>query len=121
MKFFARHKLIIILAVILMGLAWWGLSGSEGGSSSSSLLTTQGVDAGANPADQALIATLLQLRAVKLDGTIFNDPAFRALRDYSTQIISEPVGRVNPFAPLSARANATQDSPAAAAIFTPSQ
>jgi hypothetical protein len=51
---------------------WIGLSSS--GSSSNSLLTSENV--GDNGPDQDLVATLLALRAVKLDGSIFTDPAF---------------------------------------------
>ena len=120
MKFFARHKLIIVLAVVVAGVAWWGLSGS-GSSPSSSLLTTQPLDPSVSPADQNLVATLLQLRAVRLEGTIFNEPTFKALQDYSTQIVPEPVGRDNPFAPLNTRTTPTAISTNAASIFTPNR
>ena len=97
MSFFTQHKLvaIILILVVLLG-AWYALSGS---STPAPALTTTPV-AGASTADQTLIATLLQLRSVKLDGTIFGDPAFTALQDFSTPIVPEPVGRPNPFAPL---------------------
>lgn len=119
MGFLMKHKLIIILAVVVAGVAWWGLSGVGGSASSSSLLTTQGVQTGLSPADQSLVATLLQLRAVKLDGTIFSEPAFQALKDFSTQIIPEPVGRPNPFEPLIPLATTSPGSSHASAIFTP--
>lgn len=117
MAFLARHKLIIILALVVAGVAWWGLSGV--GSSPSSLLTTQSVDSSLSPADQSLVATLLQLRAVKLDGTILSEPAFKALSDFSTKIVPEPVGRDNPFAPFSVQTTQSENSAHAASIFTP--
>ena len=124
MGFLMRHKLIIILAVVVAGIAWWGLSGglfSSTPSSDTSLLTTQGADGITNPADQTLVATLLQLRAVTLSGTIFSEPAFTALQDFSTQIISEPVGRPNPFGPITVAATTSASSNHAAAIFKPAQ
>ncbi len=115
-----RHKLIIILAIVVAGLAWWGLSGIGSSSSpSSSLLSTQGGDASLTPADQNLVATLLQLRAVKLESTIFSEPAFGALKDFSTPIIPEPVGRENPFEPFLHMATSTPGSSHASSIFTP--
>jgi len=51
----------------------------------------------ANGADKDVVATLLQLRAITLSGTIFTDPAFLQLKDTGTQIVPEPVGRPNPF------------------------
>ncbi|OGG47951.1 hypothetical protein A3D66_01375 [Candidatus Kaiserbacteria bacterium RIFCSPHIGHO2_02_FULL_50_9] len=47
-----------------------------------------------------LVALLLQLQSIRLDPTVFNDPAFRSLRDFGQPIPDEPVGRPNPFAPL---------------------
>ena len=46
------------------------------------------------------MGVLLDLRAIRLDGQIFSDPAFQSLRDSSVDIVLEPIGRVNPFAPL---------------------
>ncbi len=100
MEFFSQHKIpaFIILGLLLAGGAWWGLSS---GGESSSLLAAQAVDDTSNIADKALVVTLLQLRAVSLSGSILQDPSFINLRDFGTQIVPEPVGRPNPFAPLS--------------------
>jgi hypothetical protein len=117
MSFILRYKFIILtVAILVAGAAWWGLSGSG---TSPSLLSTEGGTSGLSAADQNLVATLLQLRAVKLDGTIFTEPTFRALQDFSTQIVPEPVGRPNPFAPITVQATSTAASSHAAAIFTP--
>lgn len=86
--------IIVVLAIVVAGGAWWGLSG---GSTPTPDLAPA---AGDNPIERGLVQSLLKLRAVKLDGTILNDPAFVGLRDFSTQIVTEPVGRDNPFAPL---------------------
>jgi hypothetical protein len=117
MSFFSQHKLIaIVLIIVVLFGAWYALSGS---SVPAPALTTTPL-AGASTADQTLIATLLQLRSVKLDGTIFSDPAFAALQDFSTPIVSEPVGRPNPFAPLqSAVATPAVGSVQNGQIFTP--
>ncbi len=119
MKFLLKHKLIIILAIVVAILAWWGLSGLGGAPSSPSLLSTQGGDKALTPADQNLVATLLQLRAVKLDGTIFSEPAFAALKDFSTPIVPEPVGRQNPFEPFLHIATSSNSSAPASSIFRP--
>lgn len=58
--------------------------------------------------DQDLISLLLTLRSIKLDEKIFSDTAFRSLEDFSKELIAEPVGRNNPFAPLGARETAPQ-------------
>lgn len=115
MSFITQHKLIIIVAVVVVALGvWYGLSGSSG--STPALITQSPAGGGA---DQELVSTLLALRAVKLDGTIFTDPAFVNLRDFSTQIIPESVGRPNPFAPLSSPTPASASSTHALQLFTP--
>jgi len=50
--------------------------------------------------EQELIGLLLELRSITLNTAIFNDERFRALQDFSQQIVAEPIGRDNPFAPL---------------------
>lgn len=108
MNWILQHKLIVIGAIIVLFVAvWYGLSSSGG---AAPVLETGAVGNTGSPtadsADQQLVATLLSLRAVTLSGTIFTDPAFQSLKDFSTAITPEPIGRPNPFAPLSADAGA---------------
>jgi hypothetical protein len=42
---------------------------------------------------------LLDMRSIKLDARIFESQAFQTLQDTGQEIIPEPVGRTNPFAP----------------------
>jgi hypothetical protein len=51
-------------------------------------------------ADQDLIALLSELKSIELDEAVFSDPTFMSLQDFSQELVPEPVGRVNPFAPL---------------------
>jgi hypothetical protein len=50
--------------------------------------------------DQDLVALLFQLKGIRLDNTLFGDPLFQSLKDFGRDLVSEPIGRVNPFAPL---------------------
>ncbi len=99
LNFIIGHKAMagILAALIAVGV-WIGLSSSS--SSDSSLLSTEIVD-NSGP-DRDLVATLLALRAVRLDASLFTDPSFASLKDFSVEIVPEPVGRPNPFAPLNA-------------------
>lgn len=92
------NKILIgIVVFIVAGAVLYGLSGS---SAPQTLLNITQSDPGRATVEAELVASLLEVRAIRLDGQIFNDPAFRALRDFSTQIVPEPIGRDNPFAPL---------------------
>ncbi|HEY4514122.1 MAG TPA: hypothetical protein VJH69_02250 [Candidatus Paceibacterota bacterium] len=100
MKYILRHKLLLVLVVLLLiGFIWYG-SGDE----SSSPLTTEDTDV--NNPSREIVTKLLALQVVTLTGTIFSDPAFKGLKDFSTQIIPEEMGRPDPFAPLGRSADA---------------
>lgn len=102
-----------VLVVVLVGGVWYGMSG--GGAAQEQLLTTETVGDGSpseNVADRDLVETLLTLRAISLSGNIFNDPAFKTLQDFGTNIIPEPVGRPNPFAPIGRNQPNPQTPPA---------
>lgn len=113
MQGFLQNKAVLVglISLLVAGAAWYGLTSPP--SSNSALVTTGAT----NAPGQDLVETLLALRAVKLDGTIFTEAAFTGLTDYSTPIIPEPVGRPNPFAPLFFSSSASSSSQAA--IFAP--
>jgi hypothetical protein len=111
--FILSHKIIVVILAILVAIGVWvGLTGT---SSTGSLLTSEIVD-DSGP-DKDLVATLLALRAVRLDASLFSDPAFVSLKDFSTEIVPEPVGRPNPFAPLGSGIAVSPDSTQSAQIF----
>lgn len=102
-----KYKIwIVLVGVIVAGGVWFGLSSSP---SSSSVLTTTDVNS-TSAADQDLVNTLLQLRAVSLNGAIFTNVSFMGLQDFSTHIVQEPVGRDDPFAPIDGSMSAVQPS-----------
>lgn len=47
-----------------------------------------------------LLVVLEKIESIKLDESIFTDPAFVSLQDYSITLVPETAGRINPFAPL---------------------
>lgn len=116
MDWILKHKIIaLIIALVFAVGAWYLLSGSS--SSDAVLSAEQTAPAPAGTAD--LIESLLALRAVSLSGTIFSNPAFQALRDFSTPIVPEAIGRSDPFAPLGAANQASAASTQSAQIFAP--
>jgi len=115
-NFILSHKIIVIVVALLLAVGVWiGLSSSSA-PSDSSLLTTDDVSSGP---DQDLVATLLALRAVKLDGSLFSDPGFQSLKDFSTAIVPEPIGRPNPFAPLGSNIVINASTTRGAQLFIP--
>src|SRR3989338_170331 len=99
--FLSNNKLIIAFAaVVIAGAIWYGFS--YAGSSREAVLGTEKVVAALNDEDQDIVKNLLILRSVDLNGTILSSKAFLGLQDFGTEITQEPVGRPDPFAPLSA-------------------
>ncbi len=113
----SQHKIFVIAAAVAFAIgAWYVLSGGSQATQSSTLLLTTTPQE--NTAGQDVVEVLLKLRSIKLDGVVFGEPAFRALQDFSTTIVLEPVGRLNPFAPLTRSVQPTAASIKAASIFS---
>lgn len=106
---FSKNTILVIGLAGFVGIVGWYVL--RGAPASDALLVTEQV-AAPNEAERDLVATLLQLRTVTLDGTIFSDPAFQSLLDYGIEIVPEPVGRTNPFAPLPTSAAPVPNAPA---------
>jgi hypothetical protein len=49
---------------------------------------------------QAFLVRLQSLRAVDINTNVFTDSTFRSLTDFRQEIVDEPTGRANPFAPV---------------------
>jgi hypothetical protein len=85
----------IVIAVITV--AWFTLGSS---SQSGAVLQASGATGDSGSTGSDLIQALTNLETVSLDAPIFTDPAFASLKDFSRQIVAEPTGRHDPFAPL---------------------
>lgn len=98
MTFLKQNKLLVVIAVIVLGVvAYYGFSASGGGSTA--LLSS---DAQAPSTEsQQLLVILANLKTIQLDPSVFSDPVFLSLTDFGVVISQEDVGRRNPFAPFS--------------------
>ncbi len=93
-------KNILILTVVLAG-SFYSYSYFFGGATESSevlSVTSPSPENGDVGGD--LLVTLSDLRSMKLEQSIFSDPAFQSLKNFRVELGSEPVGRDNPFAPI---------------------
>lgn len=124
MAWIQQHKLIfaVLVGVVVIGV-WYGMT-SEGTPASDSLVVVEDLSGlGGSPSENLVerdvVESLLTLRAITLQDKILNDPAFMLLQDFSTNIVPEPVGRANPFAPLEDRAAPAPDTTTQGAPATP--
>jgi hypothetical protein len=90
----------ILLLLVMLGGGYFFFIRTPG-SGTVAVGAVSGAAGGAVSSDeQALIDQLLALRSLRLDETIFSDPLFKSLKDFSEPIPPEPVGRANPFLPI---------------------
>ncbi len=101
MNLFSRYQSVFIalglIAVLYVGYEFFLAPSDEPALSVSAVQ-------GTNASDQELVSLLLELKAITLTDAIFSDEVFQSLQDFSKDLVSEPVGRPNPFAPLGAAA-----------------
>lgn len=96
--FLKRYKNILIAAIIIIA-AFVAYSLFFTGGEDATLVAEE-VDAAEQVVEQELIGLLLELRSIRLNTSLFSDERFQSLKDFSQDVVQEPVGRVNPFAPL---------------------
>ncbi|HEY4526372.1 MAG TPA: hypothetical protein VJK53_00745 [Candidatus Paceibacterota bacterium] len=97
MEWLTKHKLAAAAVILVItAVAWYMLSGSEEPDAVLVTETAQQIP----PEAQDLLDSLRALQAVTLQSPIFSNPSFHLLKDFTTPVIAEPVGRSNPFAPL---------------------
>lgn len=109
MQIFQKLKLpIIILALIFVGFIGYNSFVKPPASTSLLKVTNQSDVLGP---ERNFLPILLELQKVTLDENLFLDPVFRALVDFGQNIVSESVGKTNPFsATLGATANSSVES-----------
>ncbi len=52
-----------------------------------------------------LLTLLLSLKTLEIDTSIFSDDRFKSLTDFSVEVTPQPIGRANPFLPISGVSN----------------
>jgi hypothetical protein len=96
MDFLKQNMMPIAAGVLLLGGIFVYMS-YFAAPSAPAALTASDADASLS---QNLLVTLQNLHTIKLDNSIFSDPAFQSLTDFGVVIPSQTPGRRNPFAPL---------------------
>lgn len=99
MDFLKNNKILTgVLVLAVFGVLYFALYSYQ---STPALTASDQV----SPVSQQLLVTLSNLHTIRLDGSIFADPAFQSLTDFGVVIPSQPAGRRNPFLPANASAN----------------
>lgn len=103
MQIIKKYKtiLIIIVIVVVGGITYKSLFNTDKTkdflTSDSNLSNKENT---ATLVESDLLSLLLDIRSVKLDGSIFTKEVFNSLQDFGQEIVPESIGRENPFAPI---------------------
>lgn len=89
-----KKNKITIITIILLALGFWVYSNYL--KPDDSVPT----DVSAQAVGSDVLALSQSLQSVTLDQTLFSSPLYRNLVDFSPTLPNQPVGRVNPFAPI---------------------
>jgi len=100
------HKLTAALIILTGVVVGSGLFYGGGSFAEEALTVTSGATGG------DLLGILSDLQQIKLDGTIFTDPVFQNLTDFSVEIPPEPISRPNPFLPIGQDVGSASSAPA---------
>ncbi len=100
---------VVIVIVILVVLAVAGYFYANRERVSDELLTS--TPTGKTSLDSEFIVALRDLKKVKLDKSIFENPVWLELQDFGQSIAPEKPGRLNPFAPITISGSAFGTTP----------
>ncbi len=101
MKF--KTPIIFIFLVLVCFIIYSQFFAPSGNQAPSGLIQTSatGANGGAPDPNSDLISQLVALQNVSFKTDLLIDPAFVSLQDFSRSLVLQPIGRPNPFAPIS--------------------
>lgn len=90
-------QLLAVMFVLIAGYLLWTIVSKDPETATLSSVSTTSENA---VGDAKVLETLINMRNLRLDDRLFNNPAFLRLVNTERKIIPEPVGRRNPFSPI---------------------
>ncbi|MBP6974649.1 MAG: hypothetical protein KBB54_01760 [Candidatus Pacebacteria bacterium] len=112
---FNKKTILIVAAIIILAFIGYAIAISGKKDSSAGGVTKQAVGttsktstagvtttkaAGLDGPGKEFVTQLLAIQNIKFNLSIFSDPVFQGLQDWSREILPQETGRPNPFAPL---------------------
>ncbi len=110
MKIMKKSTIIVIILLVLLAICVGMYFYTAGGQlqSGSALLQAPSVNSGSVGIQE--LALLRQVQSIRIDSSFFSDPVYGSLVDYTETVTPHPVGRSNPFSPVSGVSSPTSPS-----------
>jgi hypothetical protein len=99
MEFLKKHRRILMAIIIFAVALFIYLTFFRDEDKDSGLVSTT-VATVETGVEIDLISLLFELSNVDLDGALFEKRSFQSLVDFGQEILPQPIGRPNPFAPV---------------------
>jgi hypothetical protein len=106
----SNHSLTLLSIALcfLIGFFVYNYTSPHQAQAVDSALVSDPTTASDSPFTPQQLALLGKIESIRLDGSLFKDPAFLSLHDWTVDLGHEDAGKSNPFAPL----GASQSAPA---------
>lgn len=117
MLMFGKYRIVIIVIVVL-GIGFLIFASTRKSDDVNDALAEPLARSNTEILGAEIISALNQIESLRLSREIFTDPVFLSLTDRSETIPPEPVGKRNPFDPISSRVTPTQTAPATTTVPT---
>jgi hypothetical protein len=99
-----KKAIILVVVVIIIAVFWNIFSGKK--ADDASLTVVEGEGSAFALTDDSIVedtflGTLLNISTLSLNDSVFGDPRFASLQDFTVTLIPQSIGRTNPFLPTS--------------------
>ena len=95
MKITSTQKTIGVI-ILLLGIAYYAYMTFV----QAPPVDKSATDGSTPPVGQDILDLVASFESVSIDPAVFDSPLFKNLKDFTTVLLPEPQGRVNPFAPI---------------------
>lgn len=99
-----HKKILIVIILLILIFVGYGFYISNNKSSSASVskqpISASSVQSSLEGPGKEFVTQLLAIQNINFKLDLFKDPVYIGLQDFSREIIPQPIGRPNPFAPF---------------------
>lgn len=110
---FKNNKVILLVLLIILAFVGYRYFFKKDQNSDSSLVAESSQNSGQTIVGGDLLISLSKLKSLTLDTSFFNDAVFNGLSDFSVPIVSQEIGRNNPFSSIGGPSGAGSSSSSA--------
>ncbi|MFZ2049288.1 MAG: hypothetical protein WAV25_03275 [Minisyncoccia bacterium] len=103
MKNFFQNNKNIFITIIILVIVFFVFKYFRG----TTISPTESLDNSVVSAGRDVVDLSNSIKTATLDSSLFSIPTYKALQDFSTEITSQPIGRVNPFSPIGSESSQT--------------